>query len=225
MQSMDLFWHALYDYYKWKQKWPFHLVNQEWEKFEQDLSWYFRSEKEINKDLIDRILFENVSWKKLLDIWCATAYYFPILERKVQNIRWIDISEKAIQVAREFWNINVEVGDILNWYIIEKYDIITLVWNNLSIWWDVEWSEKYFKILKNTLAPNWKILAVFMRLEEKDYFLWKFVCEYNWEKSLPFNWIRMSLNFLRSLLHNTWLSVKVLAEDDYGYCLEIKHSD
>ena len=82
MQSMDLFWEALYDNRKWKQKTSFFLVDKNGEKYEQELSWYFRDYKWF--DDIELTLFDNIEWENLLDIWCATAYYFPILEKKLK---------------------------------------------------------------------------------------------------------------------------------------------
>jgi SAM-dependent methyltransferase len=222
MESMNLFWEALYDYHKWNQKWPFYLVTQNWEKFEQDLAWYFRSENEINNDVIEKALFENVSWNNLLDIWCATAYYFPIIAKKVKIFKWIDISKLALQVAIERWIKNVEKFNIMSDKINEKFDIITLMWNNLSIWWDIEWTKKYLKILRNILTPNGKILSIFMDLRDEDYYISENICEYNWKKSKPFKWIRINIKYLERLLNEVGLKLKILEKDDYGYCLEIK---
>jgi len=222
MQSMDLFWEALYDYHKWNQKTPFYLVDKDWEKYEQDLVWYFRNNKWF--DIIEETLFNNVEWSELLDVWCATAYYFPILEKKVKNIEWIDISELAIKVAVEKWNKNVRLCNIFDWNIKKQYDIITLMWNNLSIWWDIKWTKKLIWILKRLLKKNWKILSIFKKEEDDKYFIWKFTCEYNWKNSDSFKWIRINLEYLEELLNEQWLKLKVLEENDYWSCLEIKHT-
>ncbi len=221
MQSMDLFWEALYDYHNWNQKTPFYLINKDWERWEQDLWWYFRDEEWFNE--IEKTLFDNVSWTNLLDIWCATAYYFPILEKKVKNIEWIDISSIAIKTAWKKWHKNTKVLDIMNEKINKKYDIITLMWNNLSIWWDIEWTKKLIWKLKDLLDTNWKILSIFKKEEDSDYFIWEFKCEYDWKISKPFKWIRINLNYLEKLLNEQWLKLKVLSENDYWSCLEIKH--
>lgn len=222
---MDLFWKALYDYHKWNQKWPFYLIDKNWNKFEQDLTWYFRNEEEINENLIERTLFQNISWESLLDIWCATAYYFSIIGKKIKNFKWIDISKLALQVAIEKWITNVELCNIMDNKIKEKFDVITLMWNNLSIWWDIEWTKKYFKILKNILKAGGKILSIFMNLKNEDYFVWEFVCEYNWKRSNAFKWIRINIDYLKKLLNEAWLKLSVLGEDDYGYCLEVRHKN
>ena len=112
MKSMDLFWEALHDYNEWNKKATFYLIDNNWEKWEQDLSWYFRDNNWF--DIIEKVLFKNAIWNNLLDIWCATAYYFPILEKKVKNIEGIDISSKTIQVAHKKWHKNTKVLDIMN---------------------------------------------------------------------------------------------------------------
>lgn len=220
MESMDLFWEALYDYYKWNKKWNFYLVNKNWDKFELDLWVYFRDIKNI--DELERELLKNVVWENVLDIWCWTAFYFPLLQEKSKNVEWIDISKLAIKVAKEMWNKNVRVENIFDNKINKKYDIITLLWNNLSIWWDVDWTKKFLNILKSLLSKNWKILSFLKKEEDEDYFIGEFYCEYNNKKSNTFKWIRFNIDFLRSLLDSQWLNVKILKENNYGYCLEIK---
>ena len=221
MQSMDLFWEALYDYHKWNQKTPFCLIDKNWDKWEQDLSKYFRDDDWF--DTIEKILFDNVVWNNLLDIWCATAYYFPILEKKVKNIEWIDISSKAIQVAHEKWHKNTKVLDIMNDNINKKYDIITLLWNNLSIWWDIDWTNRLISKLKDLLEDNWKILSIFKKEEDDDYFIWELKSKYDKKVSEPFKWIRIDLKHLENLLNKQSLTHRVLSENDYWSCLEIRH--
>lgn len=221
MKSMDLFWEALYDYHKLKQKTPFCLVDKNGEKFEQDLSMYFRTKEWF--DEIEKTLFDNVSWNNLLDVWCASAYYFPILEKKIKNVEWIDVSEMAIKTAHEIWHKNTKVVDIFSETIDKKYDVITLLWNNLSIWWDIEWTKKLISILKSILEKDWKILAIFKAEEDDDYFIWEFECEYNRKTSEPFKWIRINIKYLENMLNEQWLKLKVLSKNDYWYCLEIMY--
>ena len=221
MKSMDLFWEALYDYHKWKQKSPFYLIDKDWEKYEQDLLSYFREWEWFND--IEKMLFNNLKWENLLDIWSATAYYFPILENKIKNVEWIDISSKVIKIAHEKWHKNTRVLDIMNENINKKYDIITLMWNNLSIWWDIEWTIILISKLKELLIKNWKILLIYKKEEVEDYFIWEFKCEYNNQISESFKWIRINLKYLEKLLNIQWLKLKVLLESDYWSCLEIKH--
>lgn len=220
MESMDLFWEALYDYYEWNQKWDFYLVGKNWEKFKLDLWFYFRDIESINE--LEKELFKNVVWENVLDVWCWTAFYFPLLQEKSKNVEWIDISKLAIKVAKKMWIKNIRVRDIFNTKINKKYDTITLLWNNLSIWWDIEWTKKFLNILDSLLSEKWKILSFLKKEEDEDYFIGEFYCEYNNKKSKTFKWIRFNINFLKSLLDSQWLSLRILKEDDYGYCLEIK---
>lgn len=220
MKSMELFWKALYDHYKWNQKTQFFLVDINWNEFEQDLSWYFR--KTLDEfDSIELSLFENVAWNNLLDIGCATWYYFPYFENKVKNFEWIDISETLIEICKEEWYKNVKVADIINDKVNWKFDIITLMWNNLSIWWNIEWTKKLIWILNQLLSNEWKILSIFKK-DEKDYFIWEFKNKYDWILSESFQWIRININYLEELLKEQNFKLKVLSENDYWYCLEIK---
>ena len=161
MKSMDVFWEALYDYHKWELVWEMEIVMEDGTRYIDWTDWYFRTYEQF--DLIEKTLFENISWESLLDIWCATWYYFPEIEKKIKNFKWIDISSKAIQVAKERGYQNVEVADIMNYKTAKKYDVLTLVWNNLSIWWTIEWTHKLLEILKSLLNKNWKILCIFRK--------------------------------------------------------------
>jgi len=76
MKPMDLFGKALYDYHKWKYKWPFNLIDKKWNKYELDISEYFRKIDNINE--LEKELFKNINWKSILDIGCWTAFYFPL---------------------------------------------------------------------------------------------------------------------------------------------------
>lgn len=216
---MELFGKAVYDYYKWEQKTAFYLVDMEWNEFEQDLSWYFR--KNLDEfDSIEKTLFDNISWDYILDIGCATWYYFPIFKDRVKYFKAIDISKDLIKICEETGYDNVYVSDIMNDKISWKFDTITLVWNNLSIWWNIEWTKKLIWILKWLLNYNWKILCIFKK-EEKDYFIWEFKSKYNWVLSDSFKWIRINIIYLEKLLKEQQLKLKILSENDYWYCLEI----
>jgi len=87
MKSMDVFWIALSDYYKWEQKWDLKLISIDWKnEFVINLYDYFRNIKtELLK--VEKKLFEYVSWETL-DIGCGTAFYFPILEKKASWLKW-----------------------------------------------------------------------------------------------------------------------------------------
>ena len=219
MESMDLFWEALYDYYKWKLKWSFNLIDKKWNKFELDLWIYFRDIN--NLDELEKTLFNNIKSENLLDIWCWTAFYFPLLEKYSENVEWIDISKLAIKVATEKWIKNVRCENIFDKNIHKQFDTITLLWNNLSIWWDVNWTKEFLLILKSILKNNWKILCILKKEEDDNYFVWEFFCEYNNKRSETFKWIRFNINFLNSLLKENSLKMKILNENDYWYCLEI----
>jgi len=220
MKSMDLFWEALYDYHKWIQKWPFYLVNKQWNKFELDLWLYFRNIKDINE--LEKKLFNNVKWKNILDVGCGTAFYFPLLQNNSNYVEWIDISNLAIKIATEKWIKNVRCEDIFDEKIKKQYETITLLWNNLSIWWDIKWTKKLIWILKSILKKDWKILSILKKENDNDYFIWKFSCKYNGKKSETFKWIRFNIKYLWLLLKKEWLKLKILCKNDYWYCLEIK---
>jgi SAM-dependent methyltransferase len=221
MEAMDLFWIALYDFHKWKYKWQFNLIDQKWNKFELDISEYFRDINNLNE--LEKELFKNLKWKNILDIGCWTAFYFPLF--KWYNIEWIDISELAIKVSKENWIKNVRCENIFDKKINKKYDTITLLGNNLSIWWDINWTKEFLSILKKILKKDWKILSIIKKEEKNKYYIGEFICEYNGIKSNSFKWIRFDINFLRELLKNFWLKLKILKENEYGYCLEIKNNE
>lgn len=221
MKSMDLFWKALKDYYNNNSNKKFYLIDKNWNKFENDISRYFRDDIE-RFDTIEKTLFQNTKWN-ILDIWSATGYYFPYLSDNIENIKWVEISQDAIDIAYKMWYY-VEKCDIMNDKLYWKYDTITLLWNNLSLWWDIKSTKKLIWILKNLLKKDWKILAIFKKEEDEKYFIWEFCVEYKKQLLEPFKWIRININYLDWILKEFWLNMKILSENDYWYCLEIKNN-
>lgn len=219
MKAMDIFGEAMYDYHKWCLDGEMQIIMEDWTRYIDWVNWYFRDYDKF--DSIEKTLFDNISWNSLLDIWCATWYYFPIIAKKIKDFEWIDISQKAILVAKEKWYKNVSVADIMNYKTSKTYDVLTLVWNNLSIWWSIEWTHKLLKILKSLLNKNWKILCIFRKIEE-EYFISKIRLEYKGIISEPFYWIRIRIDLLEKILKEEWLKLNILSENDYWYCLEIK---
>ncbi len=221
IKSMDLFWQALLDYSIWKES-AFFLVDEEWNKHEQDLSWYFRNSLE-QFDNIEKTLIKNSAWKKLLDIGSATWYYFKFLKTDTENVQWTDISPNAILAAKNIWVNNIIEFDVMKNILDDKYDIITLMWNNLSIGGSIPWAKKLIWNLKKMLTDNGRILSVFRKEEDQNYFVSEFQCEYQWQRSDYFNWIRININFLEKILFGFDMRLKILSENDYGYCLEIRN--
>nr|MDD3720504.1 class I SAM-dependent methyltransferase [Candidatus Gracilibacteria bacterium] len=222
MESMDLFGEALYDFHKGAQKGKFFLVDGKGNKFELNLGEYFRSINEITD--IEKILFNNINGGDVLDIGCGTAFYFPLIQKNANNVEGIDISEYAIKVAIERGIKNVKQSDIFLEKIHKKYDIITLLGNNLSIGGDIEGTNKFLSIIKSLLKKDGKILSILKKEEDEDYFIGEFFCEYNGKTSENFKWIRFNINFLKGLLNKNGLKLNILGENNYGYCLEIKYT-
>lgn len=63
--------------------------------------------------------------KNILDLGCGTGEFARILARRAENIAAIDLSPKAIEVAKqrskEHNNINFQVGDILTYQFPREY--------------------------------------------------------------------------------------------------------
>lgn len=176
------------------------MIMEDGTRYIDAVKWYFRTSENFFE--IEKILYQNINWWKLLDIWCACGTYIPILEKLADSVEAIDISEKNIQVARERWYINAHVWDIMNYKTDIKYDILTLIWNNLSIGWDIPWTHKLLDILKWLLKENWKILCTFKKTEEK-YFIWKMSIEYNKIISDPFSMDSYSFRLLGRTIKRT----------------------
>ncbi|MDD5769741.1 MAG: methyltransferase domain-containing protein [Candidatus Gracilibacteria bacterium] len=219
MQAMELFGEAMYDYHKGNLIGEMEIVMEDGTRYIDGVKWYFRDYKDF--DSIEKTLFNNISGKSLLDIGCATGYYFPEIEKRVENFEGIDISKKAILVAQERGYKNVKVADIMNYKTNKKYDILTLVGNNLSIGGTIEGTHKLIEILKGLLNNNGKMLCIFRKIEE-EYFISKIRLEYKSIISEPFYWIRIRIDLLENILNEHGLKLKILDENDYGYCLEIK---
>lgn len=104
-------------------------------QFSADLSYY-------------AALIRAIQPKNILELGCGSGRLFPVfIQERVENITGIDISDEMIQKAKfKHPSLNLFQGNILNFDIKEKFDLIVL---SNSLLKHIKTNEDRIKILEN----------------------------------------------------------------------------
>jgi len=218
-QAMDLFGEAL-KAYSLGERDKFYFKNEAGEMFEHNLKRYFRKTREMSKMEMSLI---NLSYGKILDVGCGTGNYIPLLNKR-GKVLGIDISSKVIAVAVANGCKNCVVGDIFSISTRNKYDTITLFENNLGLGGSVRKTKELLNKLSCLLKENGQILAMTMRLPDKDYLDVELKPVWKGKVGGKFGWIHFNINFLSGLCKEGGLNLQVLKGNRYCYLVRIKKS-
>ena len=213
---MDIFGKALYEYYSGDRD-KFYFTDLKGKKYPHDLKRYFRSYKQLSR--LEKKLI-SLSYGDILDVGCATGYYIPNL-MKQGKVLGIDISKKAIKVAKIKGIKNCKVADIFKFKTKNKFDTITLLENNLGMGESKAGAERLLKILSSLLKKNGQIIAISKKIENGDFFKAEIYPWWKNKKGPKFKWISFNMNFLSRICDKAGLNLKILGKDKYNYLIRI----
>ncbi|WP_040278840.1 class I SAM-dependent methyltransferase [Psychroserpens damuponensis] len=117
------------------------------------LPYLFRSYSEMPK-LEQKAL--QLAKGTILDVGCGSGSHSLYLQEKGLNVKAIDISKGAVEVAKKRGIFNVEQKDILE--ETETFDTILLLMNGTGIFQEVSQVSKYLNHIKSLLKPGGQIL-------------------------------------------------------------------
>lgn len=132
-----------------------------WEKVYGDIQRYGPVEKHLRR-IYSKILSE-IQYKSVLDVGCGTGLNFPLLleDKVVKEVAGVDISSKAIVLAKERYSGEFRVLDIQEGHLESKYDLVfcSLVLEHLPK--DVEAIKNLYEmtgryLLVGTMAGNYE---------------------------------------------------------------------
>jgi SAM-dependent methyltransferase len=92
----------------------------------------------------------------VLDVGCGSGSHSLYLQKKGFNVKAIDISEGAIEVAKKRGVLRTETLNLLA--ETETFDTILLLMNGTGIFQELTHVSKYLKHLKSLLKPDGQIL-------------------------------------------------------------------
>lgn len=172
------------------------------------LPYLFRKYTEMPK-LEQKAL--QLSKGHILDVGCGAASHALWLQEKGLNVKAIDNSKGAIEVALKRGIINARLIPLLE--ETETFDTILLLMNGTGIFQELSQVSTYLKHLKSLLKPEGQILIdssdISYMYEDEDGGMWldlnqgylgelDYFLSYKGEKEAPMKWLYLDFETLKT---------------------------
>ncbi|MEH6538143.1 MAG: class I SAM-dependent methyltransferase [Psychroserpens sp.] len=171
----------------------------------------------------------------VLDVGCGSGSHSLYLQEKGLDVKAIDISEGAVEVAKQRGVTYVELKDILN--ETQPFDTILLLMNGTGIFQELSKVATYLNHLKSLLNPNGQILIdssdIKYMYEDEDGGLWidtnadyygelDYFLSYKGENEAPMKWLYVDFERLQLACEGVGLQCeKVLDGDHFDYLVKL----
>ena len=189
------------------------------------LKYLFRSFKEMPK-LEQKAL--QLSKGKVLDVGCGSGSHSLHLQSKDFNVKAIDISPGAVEVAKLRGVAQTEVKDLL--IETDTFDTILLLMNGTGIFQEHSQVSKYLSHLKSLLNAGGQILIdssdIKYMYEDEDGGFWidtnsnyygelDYFLSYKGEKEVPLKWLYLDFNTLLTACTAVGLQCEMIMEGEH----------
>ncbi len=176
---------------------------------------------------------------KTLDVGCGSGSHSLYLQNKGLNVKGIDISKGAVEVAKRRGVTDVELKDLLE--ETSKFDTVLVLMNGTGIFQELSKSHQYLTHLKSLLNPNGQILIdssdIRYMFEDEDGGYWKdmnanyygelnYFLSYKGEDETPMKWLFLDFDTLKMACESAGLKCELVMEGahfDYLAKLTIEH--
>ncbi len=164
----------------------------------------------------------------VLDVGCGSGSHSVYLQNKGCDVKAIDISKGAIEVAKTRGVKYAEVLDILD--ETERFDTILLLMNGTGIFQELIQVSKHLKHLKSLLNPNGQILIdssdIKYMYEDQDGGFWMdtnagyygeldYFISYKGEKEVPMKWLYLDFNTLKLACKTVGLKCELVLQGEH----------
>lgn len=164
----------------------------------------------------------------VLDVGCGAGSHSLYLQKKSYDVKAIDISEGAVNVASKRGVKNVEMKALLDEN--SKYDTILLLMNGTGIFQELSSVSIYLKHMKSLLNPNGQILIdssdIKYMFEDEDGGFWQdmnadyygeldYFLSYKGEEELPMKWLYLDLATLQNACQLVGFECELVMEGEH----------
>ncbi|OEJ98972.1 methyltransferase [Flavivirga aquatica] len=189
------------------------------------LPYLFRDFKDMPK-LEQKAL--KLTKGSVLDVGCGSGVHSFYLQQKGFSVKAIDISNGAINVAKQRGVINAEIKDILD--ETQTFDTILLLMNGTGVFQELSQVSKYLSHLKSLLNPNGQILIdssdIKYMYEDEDGGFWidtntsfygelDYFLSYKGEEELPMKWLYLGFDTLKLACEAVGLNCELVIEGNH----------
>ncbi len=189
------------------------------------LAYLFRSYRDMPK-LEQKAL--QLAKGKILDVGCGAGSHSLYLHDKGYDIKAIDISKGAIEVAKQRGVKHAFVMDLLD--ETDLFDTILLLMNGTGIFQELAQVSKYLKHLKSILKSEGQILIdssdIKYMYEDEDGGFWfdansnyygelDYFLSYKNEKEIPSKWLYLDFNTLLTACASVGLTCELVIEGEH----------
>lgn len=186
------------------------------------LTYLFRGFKEMPK-LEQKAL--KLCKGSVLDVGCGSGSHSLYLQENCFQIKAIDISKGAIEVAKQRGVLNTKILNILD--ETETFDTILLLMNGTGIFQKLVYVSKYLSHLKSLLKPNGQILIdssdIKYMFEDDDGGFWidtnanyygelDYFLSYKGKKEIPMKWLYLDFETLKLACETVGLKCELVME-------------
>ena len=164
----------------------------------------------------------------VLDVGCGSGSHSLYLQKKGLQVKAIDISKGAIEVAKQRGVLQAEMKAILD--ETETFDTILLLMNGTGIFQELSQVAKYLAHLKSLLKPNGQILIdssdIKYMYEDDDGGLWidtnasyygelDYFLSYKGEKEVPIKWLYLDFDTIKIACETVGLKCNLIFEGEH----------
>lgn len=221
----DLFGNALVDYFNGHCTEPIITSTNISDDDELPLDYLFRPYKDMPK-LEQKAL--QLAKGKVLDVGCGAGSHSLYLQNKSYEVKAIDISKGAVEVAKKRGVKNVELIPVLE--ETETFDTILLLMNGTGIFQELTQLPNYLKHLKSLLNGGGQILIdstdINYMYEDEDGGYWQdmhanyygeldYFLSYKGEEEIPMKWLYLDFNTLLTGCKAVGLECELVMEGEH----------